>query len=73
MPSPAILDRIAGIARRDGIPEAAAARDYIRPRHSTGRFVAMESVAALLLFLCSPAGADMTGTVLPIDGGWHAG
>jgi len=72
-PSPAILDRIAGIARRDGIAEEAAARDYIRPRHPTGRFVAMESVAALLLFLCSPAGADMTGTVLPIDGGWHAG
>lgn len=73
VPSPAILDRIAGIARRDGISDEAAARDYIRPRHPTGRFVALESVAALLLFLCSPAGADMTGTVLPIDGGWHAG
>ena len=72
VPSPAILGRIAGIAAADGVSEDVAARDYILPRHPTGRFVALDSVGALLLFLCSPAGADMTGSVLPIDGGWHA-
>lgn len=72
VPSPAILGRIAGIAAAEGMSPEQAGRDYIAPRHPTGRFVALESVAALVLFLCSPAGQDMTGSVLPIDGGWHA-
>jgi 3-hydroxybutyrate dehydrogenase len=72
VPSPAILDRIAGIAREQDVSEAQAAQDYIAPRHPTERFVALESVAALLVFLCSPAGQDITGTTLPIDGGWQA-
>jgi 3-hydroxybutyrate dehydrogenase len=72
VPSPAILDRIAGIAREQDVSEAQAAQDYIAPRHPTERFVALENVAALLVFLCSPAGQDITGTTLPIDGGWQA-
>lgn len=72
VPSPAILDRIAGIAREQDISEDQAAQDYIAPRHPTQRFVALDSVAAMLVFLCSPAGQDITGTTLPIDGGWQA-
>lgn len=72
VPSPAILERIAGIAAEQGIDAEGAARDYIAPRHPTQRFVALESVAALLVFLCSPAGQDITGATLPIDGGWQA-
>lgn len=34
--------------------------------------VAMESVAAMVRILCSDAGRDITGSVLPIDGGWTA-
>ena len=29
-------------------------------------------VAALVALLCGPAGADITGTAIPIDGGWSA-
>lgn len=72
VPSPAILDRIAGLAAEQGIDEETAARDYIAPRHPTQRFVALESVAAMLVFLCSEAGRDITGATLPIDGGWQA-
>lgn len=72
VPSPPILARIAGIAAEQGVDEAAAAKDYIASRHPTERFVALENVAAALLFLCSEAGADMTGVTLPIDGGWQA-
>jgi len=45
-------------------------RDYVSKRHPTGRFIAMESVAAIASFLCSPAGDDITGATFPIDGGW---
>ena len=72
VPSPAILDRIAGIAAAQGISFEDAERDYIAPRHPTGRFVKMDSVGALVAFLCSPAGDDITGAMLPVDGGWHA-
>lgn len=72
VPSPAILDRIAGIADQQGVSQDEAEREYIAPRHPTGRFVAMENVGALVAFLCGPAGADITGAMLPIDGGWQA-
>jgi NAD(P)-dependent dehydrogenase (short-subunit alcohol dehydrogenase family) len=68
--SPAILDRIAGMAEAQGISKEQAERDYIASRHPTERFVAMEHVGALVAFLCGPAGQDITGTTLPIDGGW---
>jgi 3-hydroxybutyrate dehydrogenase len=70
--TPAIEDRIAGIARDRGEPVADVARAYAAERNPMGRFVAMESIGALLAFLCGPAGDDITGTVLPVDGGWLA-
>ena len=70
VPTPPIVARIAGIAQRDGITLEQAESDYISSRHPTGRFVAMENVGALAVFVCSDAGQDITGAVLPIDGGW---
>lgn len=72
VPTPPIVERIAGIAADQGITEAEAAANYLRARQPTGRFVAMESVAAMVMLLCSPAGADITGAMLPVDGGWTA-
>jgi 3-hydroxybutyrate dehydrogenase len=72
VPTPAIVDRIAGIAQEQGISEEEATRHYLAARQPTGRFIAMENVAAFILFLCSEAGRDITGAVLPIDGGWTA-
>jgi 3-hydroxybutyrate dehydrogenase len=69
--SPAIVARIEATAKAQGISIAEAERAYIASRHPTGRFVSMDSVAALAVFLCSPAGADVTGATLPVDGGWQ--
>lgn len=38
-----------------------------------GRFAAVEDVAALVMFLCSPAASYLTGGLYPIDGGAMAG
>jgi 3-hydroxybutyrate dehydrogenase len=70
VPTPPILEKISSQANRDGITMEQAERDYISTRHPTGRFVAMTSVASFAVFLCSEAGKDITGAVLPVDGGW---
>jgi 3-hydroxybutyrate dehydrogenase len=71
-PSPAILARIADDALARGVGEMEARAAYVGERHPTGRFVELENVAALVLFLCSEAACDVTGANLPIDGGWQA-
>lgn len=73
IPTLAITSRIAGIAQQQGVSNEQATHDYLAQRQPTGRFIAMESVAATLLFLCSEAGNDITGSALSIDGGWTAG
>jgi NAD(P)-dependent dehydrogenase (short-subunit alcohol dehydrogenase family) len=32
----------------------------------------VERIAALALFLCSASARSITGTVIPVDGGWTA-
>ena len=72
LPTPPILAQIADLAARQGIGELEATRNYLATRQPSGRFIAMESVGSTIVFLCSEAGGDITGTVLPIDGGWTA-
>ena len=70
LPTPAIQGKIADIAAREGRSHR---RDHQRlsgERQPTGRFVALEAVGAMAVFLCSPAAQDITGATLPIDGGW---
>jgi 3-hydroxybutyrate dehydrogenase len=63
------------------IPDTMAARGLTREQvinvvlleaQSTKQFVTIDQVAGLALFLASDAAASMTGTILPIDGGWTA-
>lgn len=44
----------------------------VRARSPQGRLGRAEEVAALALFLASPAASHITGAVLPVDGGWLA-
>jgi 3-hydroxybutyrate dehydrogenase len=72
LPTPAIEGKIAGIAAHEGRPIEETTSDYLATRQPTRRFIAMEAVGAMAAFLCSPAGQDITGATLPIDGGWSA-
>ena len=63
-------NKIAGIAAREGRAIEETTSDYLASRQPTGRFVAMEAVGAMAVFLCSQAAQDITGATLPIDGGW---
>ena len=70
LPTPAIQGKIASIAASEGRSIDEATRNYLTARQPTGRYVAMEGVGAMVVLLCSPAGQDITGASLPIDGGW---
>jgi 3-hydroxybutyrate dehydrogenase len=47
-----------------------AERKLLAGKQPTARFVSAEGVAALMVFLCGEASRDITGTALPVDGGW---
>jgi 3-hydroxybutyrate dehydrogenase len=54
------------------IDRATAEREFLAKRQPTGRFVDAANVAELIVFLCGPAGRDITGSTLPMDAGWLA-
>lgn len=72
LPTPDIMGRIGRQAVAQGVSIDDAAKAYLAGRRPAGRFVATESVAGLIAFLSGPAGRDISGAVLPVDGGWTA-
>ena len=72
LPTPAIQNKIADIAAMSGEPLESVTESYLGERQPSARFISMEAVGALVVFLCSDAAKDITGTCLPIDGGWSA-
>jgi 3-hydroxybutyrate dehydrogenase len=47
--------------------------DVLLQAQPTKEFVTVEQIAALVVFLCSDAAAQITGSNISIDGGWTAG
>ncbi|MCZ6860638.1 MAG: SDR family NAD(P)-dependent oxidoreductase [Alphaproteobacteria bacterium] len=47
--------------------------DHWRAGIPLGRFATIDDIGALVMFLCSPAAAYLTGGVYPVDGGAMAG
>ena len=70
LPTPAIQGKIASIAAQAGESLELTTGKYLASRQPSGRFVGLESVGALAVFLCGDAAQDITGTSLPVDGGW---
>jgi 3-hydroxybutyrate dehydrogenase len=56
----------------EGVSRSEAERRFFAGKQPTGRFISADHVASLIAFLCGPEAADITGSVLPIDGGWSA-
>ncbi len=46
--------------------------DVLLAQQPNKKFATVEEMGALAAFLCSDAAASMTGTALPVDGGWTA-
>jgi len=59
-------------AKDQGVSVEDFTNDFLKARQPSRRFVTPAHVAALALFLCSEEARDMTGTPIPMDGGWQA-
>jgi len=70
--TPALDRRVVEIMERDGLSRREAETKFLAGKQPNGRFVEIDSVCRALLLLCGPAGIDMNGAVLPIEGGWLA-
>jgi 3-hydroxybutyrate dehydrogenase len=70
--TPLVEAQIADQARAHGIAREAVIRDVLLAQQPNKRFAQVEEIGALVAFLGGEGGASITGTALPVDGGWTA-
>ncbi len=67
-----IEPQIIARAKALGVDIEAGGRSMLAEKQPSQQFVSIEQLGQLALFLCSPAADQITGTAIPIDGGWTA-
>ena len=70
--TPLVDGQIASQAKERGITEEEVVRDVLLGAQPTKKFTSVEDLGALVVFLCSEPAGNITGTILPADGGWTA-
>lgn len=67
-----VADQIPDTAKARGMSEEEVKRTVILAQQPNKRFVSAEEIAGVAVFLASDTAASITGSMLPIDGGWTA-
>ena len=70
--TPLVEQQVADPAKARGITEEQVMQDVLLKAQPTKKFVTVEEVAAVAVFLCGNPAASITGITLPVDGGWTA-
>lgn len=70
--TPLVERQIPDTAKARGITEEQVKRDVLLAAQWTKKFVTVEQLSGVALFLCSDAAENITGVALPVDGGWTA-
>jgi len=70
--TPLVERQIPDTAKARGMTEEQVKRDVLLAAQWTKKFVTVEQLAGVALFLCSDAAENITGIALPVDGGWTA-
>ena len=71
--TPLVERQLEAAAQANGISNDEAARRFLAEKQPMAKFTTPESIGAMAVFLCSDAAEQITGTDIPIDGGWTAG
>ncbi len=67
-----VENQIGDTAKTRGISEEDVINNVILAAQPSKQFTTVDQIGALCVFLCSDAGANITGSMLPMDGGWTA-
>jgi 3-hydroxybutyrate dehydrogenase len=70
--TPLVEKQIADQAKAHNVDRERVIKDVMLKNQPTRQFATVEEMGGLVTFLCSDLAASMTGTALPIDGGWTA-
>ena len=70
--TPLVDKQIGDQAKARGISEEDVIKNVILGAQPTKKFTTVEDVGALCVFLCTDSAQNITGAILPIDGGWTA-
>ncbi len=70
--TPSIDARIDELVEAEGLSREDAERKFLAGKQPSGKFINQASIVELMLLLCGPAGIDMNGAILPVEGGWLA-
>lgn len=68
--TPMVEGQIADQAKAHNMTEDDVVREVMLARQPSKRFVDVDELAGLALFLSTPAGRSMTGRSITVDGGW---
>lgn len=70
--TPLVEKQIPDTAKARGLSEDEVISDVLLAAQPTKEFVTVEQLAGMAVFLCSEDAKSVTGTALPVDGGWTA-
>lgn len=70
--TPLVEQQIPDTMKSRGLTKDQVINDVLLAAQPTKEFVTSDQVAAIALFLCSDDAAQITGTNIPVDGGWTA-
>ncbi|SEM01878.1 3-hydroxybutyrate dehydrogenase [Bosea lupini] len=70
--TPLVEKQIPDTMKARGLTKEQVINDVLLLAQPTKEFVTVEQVAALAVFLCTDSAKSITGTTLPMDGGWTA-
>jgi 3-hydroxybutyrate dehydrogenase len=70
--TPLVENQIKEQAKMHQLPENEVIEKVILKKQAIKDFVSIESIAAMCLFLALDEASTLTGTAIPIDGGWSA-
>lgn len=70
--TPLVLNQVANTAKARNMSEEDVIKNIILGAQATKKFVEISEIASLSAYLASEEASSITGTAIPIDGGWTA-